>query len=274
MASPRDDLWAIAQSPSNANFIVIGTCPGGAFRSRDGGATWDQLQLPGLKPICETNNGPTRVTQILFDPLRPRTIWVTVEIGGIYRSVDEGDHWTFHGDGLISHDVHGIAVIVGENDKRMVLATTNRGLHRSDNEGDSWKFVRLDSPWQYVRAVARRPDGFKRIFLTNGDWPPGSTGRLLASDDFGESWFDCKLPGRLNSTVWCMGMHSADPQTIFTATNLGQLFNSVDGGTSWSRIPREFGGIRTVLWRPIADDVPVLNPRQSSISLTPLSKPG
>lgn len=50
-----------------------------------------------------------------------------------------------------------------------------------------------------------------------------------------------------------MATHPADPQLLFTCTNLGQVFRSTDGGTSWSRLPREFGEIRTLHWRPAAE---------------------
>ena len=49
-----------------------------------------------------------------------------------------------------------------------------------------------------------------------------------------------------------MATHPADPLLLFTCTNLGQVFRSTDGGTSWSRLPREFGEIRTLHWRPAA----------------------
>jgi len=51
-------------------------------------------------------------------------------------------------------------------------------------------------------------------------------------------------------------------------TNLGQLFISHDGGDAWQKIRREFGGVRSVYWLLVANDVPVLEQRRSSISLT------
>jgi hypothetical protein len=33
---------------------------------------------------------------------------------------------------------------------------------------------------------------------------------------------------------------------VFTVTNLGQLFRSLDGGLSWAKLPREFGEVRSM----------------------------
>jgi photosystem II stability/assembly factor-like uncharacterized protein len=193
---------------------------------------------------------------------------VTVEIGGIYRSTDGGGSWTRLSSGLVSADIHGILATRDAAGQRLMMATTNRGLHYSRDAGDTWTFVPLDSPWQYTRSIQLRADGYQRIFLTNGDWPPGSTGRLLVSDDAGQSWQERFLPADLNSTVWCLGMNAADPRLIYVMTHLGQLFISEDGGDSWRRIKREFGGVRSVHWRLVPDDVPVIEQKRSSISLT------
>jgi photosystem II stability/assembly factor-like uncharacterized protein len=88
-----------------------------------------------------------------------------------------------------------------------------------------------------------------RMLLTNGDGPPGSTGRLLRSRDWGASWEDAGLPGEVNSTPWCIASSPADPSLLFVATNLGQLFRSTDGGESWVKLRRELGEIRALLLR-------------------------
>jgi photosystem II stability/assembly factor-like uncharacterized protein len=204
-----------------------------------------------MAEFSDVNRGPTRVTQILFDG---GIIWATVEIGGIYRSNDRGATWKFLDKGLVSCDMHGIAVLQGGKEK-VVLATTNRGLHRSEDNGETWVYEKLDSPWQYTRAITPSADGAS-LFLTNGDGPPGTTGRLLASRDAGRSWQAASLPGALNSTPWCVAVNAADPKLIFMCTNLGQLFRSTDGGEQWIRMKHEFGEVRALHWRALPADLP------------------
>ncbi|MEN9773282.1 MAG: hypothetical protein RL322_352 [Pseudomonadota bacterium] len=252
VASPMQDVWALAQDPDNARRIIAGTRPGGLFRSEDGGLNWTQGSTPGVKSFSEINRGPTRVTQILFDPIDRGTIWAGIEIGGIWRSVDQGRNWTFLDKGLVSGDVHGLAVVREPDGTKAVLATTNKGLHRSRDNGETWAHQPIDSPWQYSRAIVLAPDG-KSLFLTNGNGPPGSTGRLLRSQDAGLTWSEIILPGTLNSTVWCVASHPSDPGLLFCCSNLGQVFRSTDGGNEWTRLPREFGEVRALHWRPAAD---------------------
>ncbi|GAB2887542.1 WD40/YVTN/BNR-like repeat-containing protein [Paralcaligenes ginsengisoli] len=251
VASPMHDIWALAQDPDDPRILYAGTRPAGFFRSNDAGASWHELNVPGISKFSEINMGATRVTQILVEPGDAHVIWATVEIGGIYRSDDGGRSWVRRDDGLISADVHGIACIRNASGATILFATTNRGLHRSEDEGRTWVFQELDSPWQYTRAIVPRADSDATLFLTNGDGPPGSTGILWRSTDYGETWKDAGLPPGLNSTPWCVATHPSNPEIIFLASNLGQIYRSIDGGDTWLRLPHEFGEVRSFCWRPI-----------------------
>jgi photosystem II stability/assembly factor-like uncharacterized protein len=251
LPSPATDVWAIAQHPQFPDTLIIGSRPAAFFRSDDAGNTWRKLAAPGMAEFSDINMGPTRVTQFAFDPLDSSIVWASVEIGGLYRSVDGGEHWTLCDQGLISADVHGIAIIVLPSGKKRHFATTNKGFHRSDDDGATWQFIELDSPWQYTRAIVPRADNRGVLFLTNGNGPPGNTGRLLVSRDFGETWSDAPLPGTLNSTPWCVAVHASDPMLVFMCTNLGQLYRSSDGGATWTRLKHEFGEVRSLHWRSL-----------------------
>jgi|KBSMisStandDraft_5_1062788.scaffolds.fasta_scaffold05896_2 photosystem II stability/assembly factor-like uncharacterized protein len=249
LASPMQDVWAVAQDPEDARVLYAGTRPAAFYRSADAGRTWEKLDAPGIRTFSEINRGPTRVTQMLFDPIDRDIMWAGVEIGGIYRSDDRGRSWKFLDKGLVSGDVHGLAVVRNPDGSKAVLATTNKGLHRSEDNGETWTFQKLDSPWQYTRAITPSADG-QSVFLTNGNGPPGNSGRLLRSRDAGRTWEEIALPGKLNSTVWCVAVHPADPRLLFACTNLGQVFRSADGGNTFTRLEREFGEVRALHWRP------------------------
>ncbi len=251
IASPMLDVWAIAQDPSDAQILIAGTRPGALYRSTDGATSWELCATPGVKAFSEINRGPTRVTQILFDPIDRNVVWAGIEIGGVWRSDDCGRTWVFLDRGLVSGDIHGVAVVREADGSKAVLATTNKGVHRSRDNGETWTLEPLQSSWQYSRAIVLAPDG-QTLYLTNGNGPPGSTGRLLRSRNAGYDWEELPLPGTLNSTPWCVALHPADPSLLFACTNLGQVFRSEDGGTTWTRLAREFGEIRALHWRPAA----------------------
>src|SRR4029077_10920749 len=78
MDSPMKDVWAIVQDPADPNVLFAGTRPAAFFRTHDGGWTWDELNVPGIAKFSEINMGPTRVTQMFFDPFARDTVWATV----------------------------------------------------------------------------------------------------------------------------------------------------------------------------------------------------
>lgn len=251
LPSPMTDVWSIAQDPTDPDALIAGARPAAFYRSRDAGRTWLPVSAPGLAPYSPVNMGPTRVTQIHFDPHARDTVWATVEIGGIFRSDDRGESWSLCDHGLISADVHGIATLRDAHGRHIALATTNRGLHRSEDRGATWQFQELAAPWQYTRVVVPSLDDPATVFLTIGNGPPGNSGRLLRSRDYGTTWSQVTLPGEINSTVWCLATHPADPRLMFLGTNLGQLFRSDDGGDTWARLQQEFGELRALHWRPL-----------------------
>jgi photosystem II stability/assembly factor-like uncharacterized protein len=249
--SPMHDVWAIALDPDDPCHLIAGTRPAGLYRSIDAGANWQLLEVPGLAAWSPINAGATRVTQILFEPTDPDRVWASIEIGGIFFSADRGRTWSSRSEGLVSADVHGIAVIDLPAGGQRLLATTNRGLHESLDQGLHWIFRKIDSPWQYTRAVVPRADRTGVVFLTNGNGPPGDQGRLFRSDDWGAQWREVPLPNRSNSTLWAVATDAADPMSLWLCSNLGQVWRSADGGEHWTRLPHEFGEIRALLWRPL-----------------------
>ncbi len=262
MPSPMDDaalVTAIAVSPHDPNVSLAGTQPAALYRTDDGGKSWRNLEVP-MKPF--TNVGFegattadashvkhwTRVTQILFDPQDRSAAWAGVEIDNLWRSTDGGNHWERVTQGFANDDIHGLAVT--HHGERKVFATTYGGLHVSNDGGASWTLQKVDSPWVYMRSIVERPDQKGVIFMTNGDGPPGSHGRLYRSRDNGVTWEDARLPGEVESSCYFLAVNAADPNLIFAAATLGQIYRSTDGGERWTAIKRRLGEIRAIAWMP------------------------
>lgn len=266
--SPMDDAMlttAIAIAPDNPEMILAGTQPAALYRSDDGGMRWRQLEVPmkryaltgyylGDKPYPEGHPGAygrkhwTRVTQILFDPEDPTAIWAGVEIDGAWRSRDRGDHWQRCSDGMKSQDIHGFIML--QNGRRILFATTDAGLHVSRDGADSWTMQPIESAWQYTRSIVERPDHIGVMFMTNGDGPPGTTGRLFRSRNYGVDWENVALPSTPESSVYFLAVNPTDPNLIYAAATLGQIWRSTDGGENWSALKRRLGEIRALAWLP------------------------
>jgi len=88
------------------------------------------------------------------------------------------------------------------------------------------------------------------MFMTNGNGPPGTAGRLFRSRNYGADWEDASLPGEAESSVYFLAVNPADPNLIYVAATLGQLWRSTDGGESWTALQRRLGEIRALAWLP------------------------
>lgn len=249
LPSPMDgfNIWSLSRPIDNPDIVLAGITPSAVFRSEDRGRTWTKSK-GAFAPTCPAVGKP-RVTQIIFDPKDPQAVWASIEIDGIWRSSDGGKSFERCAAGMVSEDGHGITV-VHKNGGRILYATTNQGLHVSHDDGSTWSLRKVNTPWTYMRGIAPRADGSGVIFIGHGDNVPGSTGMLLRSRDFGETWEDAKLPGPLDSTVWCIGTNPVDPNLIFVSTCFGKYFRSTDGGETFTKLPRELGETRALLWLP------------------------
>ena len=249
--SPMDNLHIlkIAQDPADADFIVCGTRPGEIFISEDNGENWIRANLDASTECWFINT--SRVTSIHFDPHERDTIWITVEIDGVFRSTDRGTTWELVIRGLHDNDTHDL-VFRKEGDIRTILCSTEDGVHRSTDNGDTWEQLEIpEAKWDYFRSLKQPEENSEVVVASVGDKPSGEAGELLFSRDFGRSWRLCAMSQPANSTIWSIGTNAADTSLIYAATIFGQIFKSTDGGESWVKLPRELGEIRMIAWAPV-----------------------
>jgi photosystem II stability/assembly factor-like uncharacterized protein len=249
-------IWSILLAPKplanapGSEIIVVGTCPSRLFRSEDGGKTWTEPKVHMLQECPRIMH--TRVTCFVADPRKPETLWVGVEIDGIFRSRDLGRTWEAVGKGLSSRDIHALAFARAGNGGWNMLAATNNDLNLSTDGGETWQPLRIGNsmPWSYCRSLGQPIGRNGEVLLGNGDAPPGSAGMIGRSTDGGRTWQPACMPDKVNSTIWNFAVHAANPQLIYAASVSGEIYRSTDAGQSWTKLAREFGEIRALAWTP------------------------
>jgi hypothetical protein len=251
--SPLNDcsIWSILLWPGNPDIMLAGGCPSRVMVSGDAGRSWQET-TPGFLQDC-TRIIHTRVTALAADSTDAKTVWAGVEIDSAWRSGDGGHTWQKVPDGLSSQDIHSFAIVPASPKRpRRILAATNNDVNISDDDGDHWRKLELGKrlPRAYYRGMAQVVGRPERLLLGIGDGPPGWSGFIALSDDAGDNWRVAEIPGPANSTIWNFATHPADPSLIFASSVSGQLYRSTDAGSSWTKLPREFGEIRALAWIP------------------------
>jgi photosystem II stability/assembly factor-like uncharacterized protein len=254
-------ITCITTKPDDSNIVFVGTRPAGVIASSDGGEMWRELPIP-VPSDCRI--GKPRVTSIAFGPADDE-VWVGVEIGGLYQSVDLGASWRkvglFGGESLLGpgevwkvdrhEDIHDVAIGCESNGAPAVDVALPIGFFRTTDAGLSWFKSRypadlgFEDALFYTRTITPRIDDPAKLFVGLGRRPPdhGTLGGIVRSRDGGDTWWPASPV--LNSTVWSMDTHPTRPEVMAAATLYGQVLVLLDGET-WMLCDREFGEIRTV----------------------------
>ena len=247
----RYNVWALAIDPQEPVFMFAGTgtpTPPGLFRSTDGGLSWEQRPTE-IAAECPAVGTP-RVTGIAIDPTNRKNVWMGIEVDGVRYSTDRGETWKTIGNTIPNPDVHNVLVVEGP--PKTIIVVVNNDLFTSIDEGTTWKAhqLRASYPTIYPRGIAVQPGNGKTVFLTIGDATPGSIGTVLRSQDTGATWEELSLPVPANSAMWVVHMQPTNPKTVFAGSRYGYLYQSEDGGATWTKLWREFSEITSVVSTP------------------------
>ncbi|WP_408998926.1 LamG-like jellyroll fold domain-containing protein [Syntrophus buswellii] len=161
-------------------------------------------------------------------------IFVGNELGGLYRSMDQGETYTPCNDEMkVNPTINALAynpAVPG-----VLYAATNIGIYRSANYGDSWTLIfRVSSKsTQMFTAGGNRlvvdPLNPKLIYYAS------NIEGLIKSDDGGDSWRNIQsgaLPGNPNSIT------IGENGYLFAAIYDCGIYKSMDGGSTWSYVSK------------------------------------
>jgi hypothetical protein len=141
----------------------------------------------------------------------------------------------------------------------VVLIGTTKGafLLRSDKSRKKWDVSGPHFPGHVVYAMAYDGrGGQRRLWFSSFHWAYGTT--LRNSDDFGKSWSNpedhpIKFPedtGLALKQIWQIMPAGDDPNHLYCGVEPASLFESRDGGNSWSLVRGLFNHEHRAKWNP------------------------
>ncbi len=170
----------------------------------------------------------------------PFTICVGTVGAGVWFSPDGGDHWRRSKMNLPFHAEPGEIQIrslsVSPHNPHQLLAGSEAGLYRSDDNGASWDLVESPMDGQQIWSTSWHPADPETIFA--GTKAPN----VYRSKDSGKTWQKLDVPMAKECfagapKVTNIVVDSADPRTVFVGVEIDGVFRSRDGGDTWKRLP-------------------------------------
>lgn len=157
-------IRSILVDPGNPNVIYAGTSGNGAYRTGDGGQSWESIgpfnyvNVLAFQPgnasgivaaawdgiwhssdagTSWVNVGGIRNSDFTFDPRNPSIAYRTSRLDGALKSFDGGQTWTPINNGLASvlNDMYAIHVLPSGT---LIIGTEFDGVFRSNDAGASW----------------------------------------------------------------------------------------------------------------------------------------
>ena len=216
--------------------------------------------LEGLRYRLVGPSRGGRVTAVTGVASEPRTFYMGVASGGVFKTTDGGERWVPVTDGQVPVGSTG-AIEVAPSDPKVVYVgtgsdglrsnvSTGRGVYRSGDAGATWQFAGLYDVGQIggVRVHPRDPNTL--WVAANGDaFKPSPNRGIFKSTDGGKNWkrslfltdssgaMDVELqPGNPDVVYAWLSRIERKPWTIISGAREGGFYRSTDGGTTWTHI--------------------------------------
>ena len=175
-------------------------------------------------------------------------ILVASDLSGAYRSLDRGQTWDVIGSvrGLTSTHVSGLGF--DPIDPGILYLGTEAGIFRSDDGGDTFRPV-LDHG--YITDIEMAPSNPNVGYATHHSEYNVADGVIYKTTDRGQTWTkvsDETLPSNLY--ILKLAVDKRDEDVLYALAGEGRftcgpavLYESTDGGRTWTRIAADLGQI-------------------------------
>ncbi|MGE0700561.1 MAG: WD40/YVTN/BNR-like repeat-containing protein [Hyphomicrobiaceae bacterium] len=170
-------IWALETGGADEpGTLWCGTIPGGLFRSRDRGTSWEMMRALWDHPFRRKWMGGGAdlpgLHSIIVDPRNSRRVFIAVSTGGIWLTEDGGETWAQRGEGMradhvppehthapIAQDVHCLVQCPAAPDRFWVQH--HNGIFVSSDEARTFTELKSVEPSVFgfpVRVHPKQPD--------------------------------------------------------------------------------------------------------------------
>jgi photosystem II stability/assembly factor-like uncharacterized protein len=264
-------VWELVPgTAASPGLLWLGTIPGGLFRSRDGGDSWELVRslwdmperkrwagggadLPGLHSVC-------------VDPRDDDHLFVAVSTGGVWETTDGARTWTVRGNGLIARymppDMQGDPIM---QDAHRVVQCRERpghlwmqhhnGIFRTTDGARTWTEITTATPSTFGFGVVvhpRDPDTAWFVPAHKDEQRLPLDGRLVVTRtrDGGRSFQELRRGLPQVHAYDLTFRHALDIDAtgdcLAFGTTTGSLYVSNDGGEAWQCVGEHLPPIDSV----------------------------
>jgi photosystem II stability/assembly factor-like uncharacterized protein len=281
-AKPAKDVSSLLRAPTGVMYVSYWEDCSHLYRSTDGGATWNRVDIIEILLASPLDRCPSwRTLRLLaVDPNAPATLYASLSYsGGLLRSSDDGVSWRPAGlhhtvlslaltpsslyagtseGGVYRSDDRGLTwraasegltgfsvseLAVDPTTPTTLYASTDNGVHKSDDGGLTWRAVGLSG--QRVRTLAVIPTTPTTLYagVSYGDEPG-----VYKSVDGGETWLAAGLPGQ---RILTLAVDPTTPTTLYAGVREGGVQRSDDGGATWRAVGLPGRTVRALAIHPV-----------------------
>ena len=239
-------VWSILFDPRDSEVMYAGYESCQICRSDDGGETWRQLPVSVRFPeitLGPGSNSAKRVLMMAGSKADPNELYAAIEVGGLIRTLDGGDHWEnlSHGQYVNDDEVDMHGVLASTLRPGAVFGIGRAGLFSSEDRGEHWSYITLGPLNQkgqtYCRSIRETPGDPKTLWVAAGGNFQSEKGVLFRSRDGGLNWEQVDMGVEPKSTMFTVALDQSDPNRVFCATTAGEVWGSGDAGDTWTAHP-------------------------------------
>jgi len=197
----------------NDSLLFVSSALDGLYRSTDNGTSWTQMMssfyFKSALGLCLTDSGHMMMGTYVVGSFIG---------GGIYRTSDYGNTWSFVGGGALTGNQHRAALNAGNG---IILFGSNQGIHRSTDHG--WNFTLSNTGLGVNPKITLLRKG------NDGTIFAGTENGLYRSPDQGQTWSQ--------TFVAIVGINdlAIEPSgAMMISTKNSTIFRSDDNGYTWN----------------------------------------